>query len=123
MSDLAILDMNVNDASAVDPEGIYDEFGNLSSHAMNSGNINHPENVLCETALLPMLSELGSEQYVELNDFCFTRDNDFTASIMPNVPFVQHASAHCSTFQNQSPMADLISYFDNDVVQSSPCST
>ncbi|URE47870.1 No apical meristem (NAM) protein [Musa troglodytarum] len=118
ISELAILDMNVNEASAVEHEGIYDEFGNLSTHAMDSGNTNHPENVLSETALLPMLSELDSEQYVELNDFCFTRGNDSTESIMPNVPFVQHASTQCSTFQNQSPMADLISYFDNDVVTS-----
>ncbi|RWW69561.1 hypothetical protein BHE74_00022841 [Ensete ventricosum] len=128
MPDSAILDMNVNETSALDAEGMYNELEiNLSSQEIISGSANHPENISRETALYPMLSELDSEQYVELNDFCFIGNSNLPEPIMPNDPFAWNPSAHFPNFQDQTHIPDPISYLNNEAIadplQAGPCIT
>ncbi|KAJ8510059.1 hypothetical protein OPV22_000493 [Ensete ventricosum] len=128
MPDSAILDMNVNETSALDAEGMYNELEiNLSSQEIISGSANHPENISRQTALYPMLSELDSEQYVELNDFCFIGNSNLPEPIMPNDPFAWNPSAHFPNFQDQTHIPDPISYLNNEAIadplQAGPCIT
>lgn len=130
MPDSAILDMNVNETSALDAEGMYNELENLSDQAIISGSTNHPKNISSETALYPMLSELDSEQYVELNDILFTGISNLPDTIMPNDPFAWNPSAHFPNFQDPTHIPDPISYLNKEAItaiydplQAGPCIT
>ncbi|WOK96551.1 NAC domain-containing protein [Canna indica] len=114
VSDSTILGMHINEASLVDQEEIFNELEALSARTMISGNTNYAENIHGETSLHPMLSELGSDQYMELNDFCFIEDSNPPKSIMPSDPFAPNPSTHCPNFQHSSQIDDSISYLNDN---------
>ncbi|CAL9128064.1 unnamed protein product [Musa textilis] len=115
MPDLSIPSMNVNEAAAMDPEGVYNELEDLYPLELISGNIDHIENILNEIALPPTLQELDSEQYVELNDLFFIGDGDPYVSVTPSNPFAQNPSGHWTDLENLNHILDPIPYFDDDV--------
>nr|XP_018684507.1 PREDICTED: NAC domain-containing protein 82-like isoform X1 [Musa acuminata subsp. malaccensis] len=113
MPDLTIPSMNVNEAAAMDPEGVYNELDDLSTGELISGNIDLIENILNETALCPTLQELDSKQYVELNDLI--GDGNPYVSVEPSTPFAPNPSGHWPDLENLNHILDPIPYFDNDV--------
>ncbi|EHA8590863.1 NAC domain-containing protein 82 [Cocos nucifera] len=102
----AVLDENINEVSGVET-GIYDELEDLSAEAGINDNLNYSGTMdRREYKLQPMLSELGSEQYVELNDFCFIWESDPSDLVMLDDLFDQYPLGENPGSINSSNMYD-----------------
>ncbi|XP_020088503.1 NAC domain-containing protein 78-like [Ananas comosus] len=80
---------NNNEAVGADAEGIYDELEDLLvwMEEREMGSLYNPGNVAnCGYGMQPMLSDFGSEHYVELNDLCFLEQNDLPNDLLATHP-------------------------------------
>nr|CAD1838808.1 unnamed protein product [Ananas comosus var. bracteatus] len=80
---------NNNEAVGADAEGIYDELEDLLvwMEEREMGSLYNPGNVVnCGYVMRPMLSDFGSEHYVELNDLGFLEQNDLPNDLLATHP-------------------------------------
>lgn len=77
----------INDSSEVDQDQLFNELEILDAEAFVHGNIDDAENIPSEIMLHSTVSELDTDQYVELNDFWFIGDNNPPEYVVPNGPF------------------------------------
>lgn len=104
ISSSAVLDEN--EVSGVEI-GIYDELEDLSDHqTILNDNLNYSFTINNEYGLLPMLSELGSDQYMELNDlFCLQESDPSDLVVLADLPD-QYALVENPNFLNSNNMHD-----------------
>ncbi|XP_042416791.1 uncharacterized protein LOC122005718 [Zingiber officinale] len=81
--DSAIPINDINYSSEVDQDQLFNELEILTAEALIHGNIDNAENIPSEIMLHPTITELDTDQYVELNDLCFIWDSNPPEYVAP----------------------------------------
>ncbi|KAG1328150.1 protein CUP-SHAPED COTYLEDON 3 [Cocos nucifera] len=89
ISSSAVVDKNINEVCGVET-GIYTELEDLCAQGGINNNLNYSGAINSEYELQPVLTELGCEQYVELNDIYSLWEGDFSDLVVPSDLFVQY---------------------------------
>lgn len=115
ISSSAVEDKNINEVCGVET-GIYDELEDLRAQGGINNNLNYSDSINSEYEVQPVLTELGSEQFVELNDFYSLWEGDPSDLVVPSdmcvqCPLVENPSSpnlnnmHVQTFSVSSVAA------------------
>ncbi|XP_042412045.1 NAC domain-containing protein 53-like [Zingiber officinale] len=81
--DSAIPINDINYSSEVDQDQLFNELEILTAEALIHGNIDNAENIPSEIMLHSTITELDTDQYVELNDLCFIWDSNPPEYVAP----------------------------------------